>query len=77
MVSFRACKRRLICRLPYRQYSIPGTASLVNVTVNMRFKWTKNIKFVITRFDFFKLKMHQNRSQLDPSGELSRLSRTP
>jgi len=33
---------------------------------------TKNIKFVITRFVFFKLKMHQNRgSDPDPAGELT------
>jgi len=29
---------------------------------------TKNIKFVITRFVFFKLKMHQNSFSADPAG---------
>ena len=32
MVSFRACKPQLY------PYSVPGTASLVNVTLNMRYK---------------------------------------
>ena len=54
MVSFRACKPRLY------PYSVPGTAALVNMTRNMRYKNDKNIKFVVTTFVFFKLKMHQN-----------------
>jgi len=41
-----------------------------NLTLNMRYKNDKNIKFVITRFVFFKLKMHQNLfSAPDPAGE--------
>ena len=31
-------------------YSVPGTASLVNVTLNMRYKNDKNIILIITRF---------------------------
>jgi len=43
MVSSKACKPRLY------PYSVPGTASLVNLTLNMRYKNDKNIKFVVTR----------------------------
>jgi len=46
MVSFRACKPRLY------PYSVPGTSNLVNITLNMRYKSDKNIKFVVTRFVF-------------------------
>jgi len=35
-------------------------ASLVNLTLNMRYKNDTNIIFVITTFVFFKLKMHQH-----------------
>jgi len=57
-------------------------ASLLNLTLNMRYKMTKNIKFVITRFVFFKLKMHQNPFSAGappwtPLGELTMLPRPP
>ena len=48
MVSFRACKPQLYGY----PYSVPGTASLVNLTLNMHYKNDKNIKFTITRFVF-------------------------
>ena len=38
---------------------IPGTASLVNVTLNMRYKSDKNYQISYQQ-NFFKLKMHQN-----------------
>ena len=55
-------------------------ANLVNLTLNMRYKNDKNIKFVITRFVFFKLKMHQNPFSAGapprtPLGELTTLPR--
>ena len=38
-------------------------------SVNMWYKNDKNIKFVVTRFVFFKLKMHKNPfSAGDPAG---------
>ena len=48
----------------------------------MRYKMTKNIKFVIIRFVFFKLKMHQNPFSAGalprtPLGELTTLPQTP
>ena len=51
----------------------------------MRYKNDKNIKFVITRFVFFKLKMHQNLFSAgtppglrpDPDGELTTLPPGP
>jgi len=66
--DFKACKIRLYF------YSVPGIASLVNMTLNMRYKNDKNIKFV-TRFVFFKLKMHQN--PFTPLGSLRRSPRPP
>ena len=38
----------------YLQRRLPGTASLVNVTLNMRYEDDKNMKYVITRFVFFQ-----------------------
>ena len=57
-------------------------ASLVNLTLNMRYKKTNNIKFVITRFVFFQAQ-NAPKSVLDrgsartPLGELTTLPRTP
>jgi len=48
----------------------------------MRYKMTKNIKFVIIRFVFLGLKMHQNPFSAGtpprtPLGELTTLPQTP
>jgi len=57
MVSFRSCRHRLY------PYSVPGTASLVNMT--LRCKWQKD-QICCHQIHFFKLKMHLNPFSAQP-----------
>ena len=72
-MSFRACKPRLYL------YSVPGTASLVNITLNMRYKNDENIKFVVNIFVFSSSKCTKIRFRtgLRPRPRWGSLRRSP